>query len=218
MQTEGDMNDDTADSASDAITEGKARWLSARTLIDLGELTAQWLEGRLSYNPTYGDPAPETSELIPVLAAVNRAGFVTHQSQPGEPRDEHGSAQRANVSGYCSPEAFARLMAAASGADLIITAARALDNSPQRDFGPFFCITLDEGDEYTWDGLASSRSVLDDSYGMDCHPVAVDDLFAAWQVTLIDPVWGRNDVLWPVLEAFSRGAENMTTATGGAST
>lgn len=26
-------------------------------------------------------------------------------------------------------------------------------------------------------------------------------LSAAWQVTLIDPVWGRNDVLWPVLKA-----------------
>lgn len=211
MQTEEDMNDDTTGSAS---AEGKARWLSARTLADLGELTAQWLEGRLNYNPTYGDPAPETSELIPVLAAANRAGFVTHMSQPGEPRDVHGSAQRADVSGYCAPEAFARLMAAASGADLIITAGRALGASEERKFGPFFTITLDEGEEFTWDGLALSRSILDDSYGWDCHPKVVDELFAAWQVTLIDPVWGRNDVLWPVLQAFADSAKHMTTTPG----
>jgi hypothetical protein len=29
----------------------------------------------------------------------------------------------------------------------------------------------------------------------------VGGLSAAWQVTLIDPVRGRNDVLWPVLKA-----------------
>jgi hypothetical protein len=216
MRTEEDMNDDTTESG--AVAEGKERWAAARTLADLGELTAQWLEGRLPYNPAYGNPAPETSGLIPVLAAANRAGFVNHQSQPGEPLDEQGSAQRANVSGYCTPEGFARLMAAASGADLIITAARALDASEERKFGPFFTITLDAGEEFTWDGIALSRSILDDSYGWDCHPAAVDELFSAWQVTLIDPVWGRNDVLWPVLQAFADSAEHMTDAHGGAST
>jgi hypothetical protein len=186
--------------------EDQERWRSARTLADLGELTAQFLEGKRQQTPTHlGPPDSETADLIPVLAAANRAGYITHQSQPGIPRDEHGSAQRANVSGYASGEAFARLMAAASGADLIITAARALDGSEDRDFGPFFPITLDYGEEFTWDGHASSRHVLGDSYGWICHPSAVDALFAAWQVTLIDPVWGRNDTLWPVLQRFATG-------------
>ena len=185
--------------------QDQALWLTARTLADLGELTAQFIEGKIAYSPTHGAPVdPETAGLVPVLAAANRAGFVTHQSQPGMPLDEHGSAQRANVSGYATPGAFSRLMAAASGADLIITAGRALDDSPQRDFGPFFCITMDEGEEYTWDGIGMTRSALDAFYGPDCHPAVVSDLLAAWQVTLIDPVWGRNDVLWPVLEAFAR--------------
>lgn len=211
------MNDDSDDHIAPEMTpEDRERWHSAWTLADLGELTAQFLEGQIQQSPTHcAPPDPETTGLIPVLAAANRAGFVTHQSQPGIPRDEHGYAQRANVSGYAAPDAFARLMAAAAGADLIITAARALDESPAREFGPFFAITLDEGQECTWDGIASSRSILDDSYGWDCHPKVVDELFTAWQVTLIDPVWGRNDILWPVLQAFAGSAGHMTTAPGG---
>jgi hypothetical protein len=205
------MSNDEHDHAPEMRSEDRARWRSARSLADLGELTAQFLEGRIGQSPSHcAPPDPETTGLIPVLAAANRAGFVTHQSQPGEHRDEHGSAQRANVSGFASPEAFARLMAAASGADLIITAARALDASEERQFGPFFAITLDEGEDYTWDGIACSRSALDDSYGLECHPLAVDELFAAWQVTLIDPVWGRNDGLWSVLQAFTDSAQHMT--------
>jgi hypothetical protein len=39
-----------------------AKWNDARTLLDLGELTASWLEGTLLFNPTYGtpdDPGPD---------------------------------------------------------------------------------------------------------------------------------------------------------------
>jgi hypothetical protein len=36
-------------------------------------------------------------------------------------------------------------------------------------------------------------------YGI-CHSDAVAALYRAWQVTVIDPVWGRDDVLWPALE------------------
>jgi len=69
------------------------RWLSARTLADVGELTALFLEGHLQQTPTHmGSPDTETIALIPVLAACNRTGFVTHQSQPGTPHDEAPSA------------------------------------------------------------------------------------------------------------------------------
>lgn len=198
-RTEKTNMDDATGTAGD---DGPLR--AARTLADVGELTAQWLEGKhsptLGYNG--GIPDKETGPLVPILAAVNRAGFITHQSQPGEPRDEHGSAQRANVSGYAGPQAFAQLMTAVSGADLIVTAARALDDSEQRQFGPLFAITLDEGEEFTWDGIALARPTLERDHG-DWHPAVIRELCAAWQVTLIDPVWGRNDVLWPVLEKFA---------------
>jgi hypothetical protein len=145
---------------------------------------------------------PETVPLIPVLIAVNRAGFVTTQSQPGIPFDEHGSAQRADVSGFASSETFARLMGAVADADLIITAARA---APDEDQGPFINITLDEGEEFTWDGGAVNRRSIEADYGHDC-PDAIDALCRAWQVTLIDPQWGRNDLLWPLLERFASQA------------
>jgi len=55
-------------------------WSSARTLTDLGELTAQWLEGSLATlagGAYRGGPDEETGPLVPVLAALNRAGYVT---------------------------------------------------------------------------------------------------------------------------------------------
>jgi hypothetical protein len=76
--------------------EDAARWRAARTLADLGELTAQWLEGKIASIPTVMPgcgPGEESAELIPVLAACNRAGYVTTTSQPGEePTAEQRSA------------------------------------------------------------------------------------------------------------------------------
>jgi hypothetical protein len=179
-----------------------ARWAAARTLADLGELTALFLEGEISETPSHcGPPDSETAGLIPVLAACNRAGFVTHMSQPGIPADANGSAQRADVSGFADDETFAALMAAIASADLIVTAARA--PREEHNLGPFVTITLDYGEECTWDGGAESRSELEYHYGPVCHPDAVDALCDAWQVTLIDPEWGRNDQIWPLLEAFA---------------
>jgi hypothetical protein len=183
-------------------THNPDRWQAARTLADLGALTVAWLSGEIESTPVHmAPPMPETVPLIPVLIAANRAGFITTQSQPGESRDEHGSAQRANVSGFASGQAFARLMAAAADSDLIITAARASSG----DLGPFIVITLDDGEEFTWDGGALSREEIEYGYGHDC-PQAIEALCSAWQVTLIDPDWGRNDVLWPVLERFASEA------------
>jgi hypothetical protein len=138
-----------------------------------------------------------------VLAAINRAGFLTHQSQPGVPLDEHGSAQRANVSGFVSAGAFPVLMAAIAdaGADLIITAAR---GPALEDFGPLIVITLDYGKEFTVDGGAMSPATLRLNYEDDYHPDAIEDLIRSWQVALIDPEWGRNDTLWPILAGFAR--------------
>jgi hypothetical protein len=57
--------------------------------------------------------------------------------------------------------------------------------------------------ENTWDGGTDSRKSLRYDYGPFCDPQAVDALCAAWQVTLIDPEWGRDDVLWTVLAQFA---------------
>ena len=45
----------------------------------------------------------------------------------------------------------------------------------------------------------TSRSSLREMYEEDLHQDAVQAMCDAWQVTIIDPEWGRNDVLWPML-------------------
>jgi|GEM_PF-1429511 len=64
----------------------RRRWKSARTVADLGELMALWLEGEIAsrpgYQPRFG-PDEETGHLVPTLAALCRAGYVTTCSQPG---------------------------------------------------------------------------------------------------------------------------------------
>ncbi|MFH9983364.1 DUF6919 domain-containing protein [Streptomyces sp. NPDC017179] len=64
----------------------RRRWRSARSVADLGELMALWLEGEIAsrpgYQPRFG-PDEETEHLVPTLAALCRAGYVTTCSQPG---------------------------------------------------------------------------------------------------------------------------------------
>src|ERR1019366_4648592 len=57
-----------------------------------------------------GGPAPETVDLVPVLAAANRAGFITIGSQPGLLSEY--SDQRAAVEGFAAPETLDRLRSA----------------------------------------------------------------------------------------------------------
>ncbi|MEU3620089.1 hypothetical protein ABZ725_48600 [Streptomyces sp. NPDC006872] len=64
----------------------RRRWKSAKTVADLGELMARWLEGEIAFRPGYQPrfgPDEETEHLVPTLAALCRAGYVTAQSQYG---------------------------------------------------------------------------------------------------------------------------------------
>ena len=100
-------------------TADRQAWEAARTLADLGELTAQWLEGAIASQPAYTPgcgPDPETAPLIPVLACCNRAGYVTNGSQPGEAGTGYDGAwweQRAAVEGFASPAVAERIWEAA---------------------------------------------------------------------------------------------------------
>jgi hypothetical protein len=177
-----------------------ARWYTALTLHDLGELTAQWLEGKIASIPSVvpdTGPDEETIPLIPLLAAANRAGYFTEFSQPGE--DDDGWIQRAAVSGFASPATFAALCTAAAHTDLMITVARAGDD----DWGPTATVSIDNGSENTCTGGAMSSAVIHGNYGPHLHPDALQAICDAWQITLIDPQWGRNDTLWPVLATFA---------------
>lgn len=189
-------------SRSRQIRADRRRWGQAESLADLGNLMALWLEGELSLWPGYepgAGPDEETAELIPVLAAANRAGFVTDGSQPGCVETIDGACweQRAAVTGLIrDPQLLSRVRASCEGAGLTV-----MWFGPPNDlwwhstpvtFRGFdvmtvFGVQLDEQDlKFVWRGIG---------------PSAMAEVVDAWQVTIIDRCRGRNDLLWPALEA-----------------
>ncbi|MGW0999225.1 DUF6919 domain-containing protein [Streptomyces sp. NPDC002523] len=105
----------------------RRRWAAARTLADLGELMALWLEGEIGsrpgYQPRYG-PDEETEHMVPILAALCRAGYVTTCSQPGlagPGYDGRWWEQRAAVELVVTdPYLKSRLLEAARGAGMVV--------------------------------------------------------------------------------------------------
>jgi hypothetical protein len=206
---------------------GRKRWASARTLADLGELTALWLEGKIMSQPGYCDPDPgenwgpdpETRSLVPVLAACNRAGFLTGSSQPGEPPEPddqpwHGIAQRAGVTGFADDATLARLRRACEGTGLVLLARKASrwlasGRGAIRVTGlPLIPLGRVAGwlARHTGTGFGARLPVRQlrnawTGYG-ECHADGIRAVCEAWQVTVVDPDWGRNDRLWYALAAF----------------
>lgn len=89
------------------------------TLRELGARTADWLEGAQLEYPLHAGPAePETEQLVPVLAQLNRSGFATTDSQPGLSTPVR--QQRAFVAGVVSAEDVVRTRAAARGLWVIV--------------------------------------------------------------------------------------------------
>lgn len=60
-------------------------------------------------------------------------------------------------------------------------------------------VTTGAGSTCTWFGGWLPASNIRLTYGAVCDREAVAAVKAAVQVTVIDPVWGRDNVLWPAL-------------------
>ena len=178
----------------------KKLWREAHTLVDLGELTARWLEGRIRWNPSYpgNGPDPETRQVARELAAANRAGYVTHQSQPGVLAGR--VRQRATVEGFAEPQTARRLqqMAKQQGLEVVVHTSvprRRCDTSrtiPVTDRG--------DGRLGAFGVNLSTRELTDYAHTAELW----DALHNAHQVTIVDPEWGRNTVLWRLLVRFAR--------------
>lgn len=180
----------------------EALWTEPQSLEELGALTARWLEGEFNYIPngySHG-PDPETTELIPVLAHLNRVGFVTVGSQPGRIFDDDPSnpwgAQWASVEGFSDSHVLSRIRSVISDTDLEVTAYRTLRHRwpfrPRRERDAL-ASTL-----YVVGGAQLCRSELALIFG-GVSEEAFEEVLSSWSVTVFDPVRGRNDLLWPTL-------------------
>lgn len=177
-------------------------WSDARSIGDLGGAMAGWLEGRVADRPGYGNGRPcapddETANLVPVLARLCRRGWVTTNSQPGA--DEAPWRQRAGVEGFIAADGplLPRVVRAARAARLIVSA-----HGPGRAVGPRrgFVATRWNGEPCFGFGGRQSR------YGARVEMIGVgrdarrDVLRHGVLLAVIDPVWGRDDVLWDLLD------------------
>lgn len=185
-------------------------WASAVTLEDLAALTARWLEGDLRSQPGYQPncgPDPETVSLIPTLARLNRAGFLTSNSQPGND-DTIGYdgaiwAQRAVVDGWVSPGLAGELAAAARDAGLIVVT----NTAPRRFALPersnsSIDVTTRNGQVTCGFGGRRPRGDIVLSFGA-CSDAALDAVIGAVQIAIADPEYGPHDRLWKFLDRWA---------------
>ncbi|WP_327160531.1 DUF6919 domain-containing protein [Streptomyces zaomyceticus] len=179
-------------------------WRDARSIGDLGQNMADWLEGRISARPGYFDSRPdaETAHLVPALALLNRAGFVTVDSQPGlEGRGYDGAhwRQKAYVEGYVDDRGplLKQVLRATEAAGMGVIRCSKPPVVPvpftDRDGQPTAGITVKYPRNLLareWDGIG--RRAFRDLRAHGVH------------LAIYDPAWGRDDRLWPALAGAVR--------------
>ncbi|WBP92201.1 DUF6919 domain-containing protein [Kitasatospora cathayae] len=181
----------------------RRRWRAARTAADLGELTAQWLEGSLSYHPAVGRTGPDTEttgnpQLLAALLLANRSGYITQFSQPGD--YDLGAdgvwSQIATVSGFVTdPDVLNRLRGAAGEWGLQIREYRSTYLGPLPE--PIV-VTDRPGSLHTLAGRAlTGREVRRTWHG--ASRTAVRAMERAWQVTLAEAGYSSGGLLWRAL-------------------
>lgn len=176
-------------------------WKNATSVADLGNAMALWLSGSLRRTPTYcgSTTEEETRHLLPTLIACNRAGFVTVCSQPGQAPERGYDGrmwrQRATVEGWIADEALlGRIRGAARSAGLTMIA-----HGPGSRGGEWTSLTEADGEIQMAAGdYPGHRSMIASEWqGIGRH--ATQELRTSTHLDLIDPVWGRDTVLWPAL-------------------
>ncbi len=176
-------------------------WANAPTVEHVGELMAWFCLGELQSWPGHAGPTdPETREanLGPVLAGMNRRGFITLCSQPGVDLDGQGWQQRAAVDGLATPAVLAQLRGLTAGTRLQVIA-----HPPSRwrhDYSRAVDVTrVGEHNVTRFGSRSPTREIRFMFDGVpDC---VVDELAAMWQVTIVDPEWGAESLLWDRLAA-----------------
>lgn len=187
-------------------------WAGAKTLADAGELTAQWAAGEMLWHPGGYDkgPDPETAPIAPALVVLNRAGFVTTNSQPGngpcEDWDGEWWSQRAGVTGLTDPATADRIETAALAAGLLVARPGKAGWRTRPETGLIDTARQDNPEEITDEsrarlykglGVHRSRRSLGLSFGYGQY--STPELLNAEQIAVVAPEWGQSGRLWDTL-------------------
>ncbi|MEU7158878.1 DUF6919 domain-containing protein [Streptomyces chrestomyceticus] len=181
----------------------RARWRSARTLADLGRLTADWWVGSVRSLPgrrAGHRPDPALAAHVPVLAAANRAGFLASAAQAGLATAR--VRQKAAVQGFTAdPVLIHYLVGAAEKAGLDVVLHDWHDAFYAEHTGGVTVTRTAHGTVVFGQALA----VQDIKALWPRLPDAVDAVVPALQITLADAVFGPSDLLWGALADAVRG-------------
>jgi hypothetical protein len=186
-------------------------WSEADTYARLCELMAQFVQGELPLSPGHMGPTnPETNEIAYALAHANRQGFLTISSQPGciEPlvNDDGSPAecgadyrQRASVEGHANSEMHERLTRLVSGTRLKMVTHSTYRWGPRADYTDAFVVSMIGDQEVTHFGARLSQRELSLIWsGIQGH--LFEQIVPLHQVTITDPEWGPQRLLWDRLE------------------
>jgi hypothetical protein len=186
-------------------SEIQDRWHTARTLADLGGLTAAFFSGYTDYHPEQmqGDQHHTDDPTIALtIADLNAAGFVTVDYLPGVSLTQGRAVeQRAAVQGFCDTITLEWLTAGLYGTrhQVVVTSTAPGGLGITQDLNPGVPVLGVNGRTMVRFGRQfTTTQIRDVLYGGILTDQAADTLITSWNVTIFDPVWDSAD-LWPVL-------------------
>jgi hypothetical protein len=188
------------------LPHDRAVWAKARTLSDLGDLTARWLLGQIQSQPGYFGSVDVDEAIAPGLTAalvqLNRLGVVTSSSQAGVPAgpgfDCATWAQRAAVDAYVDVRDLLwwteAIQARGFGIHLV-------GERPARLGSDGVTVTTRNRRRYTHFGSWQSPEEIAHAH-RGLHSEAILELQCATNVAIYDDAYGPN-TLWPALRTIA---------------
>ena len=165
------------------------------TFEDMSQHMIRFLKGEIPESPCHmGELEDETKPYVAPLVAMNVLGFVTMCSQPGLRKRE--LLQRSYVVGLAREEVAMRLYDVVNLTGMIAMAYKISDLDVPRvglepDRTGAVVVTLEDDRHFTFVGRYGFELCWWERAGMT--KAAMKKLAAElWELTLIDPVWGRD--------------------------
>ena len=187
---------------SQVTARDRSVWEKCRTLRDVADVTALWLEGHVASQPCCEPncgPDEETQQLIPTLACANRAGFLTTCSQPGHDEvcgyDGALWLQRPAIQGFIHPGPLLNELAYQADLQGLLV----LANHHKQSWllrSRRVAVTIRKKQAVTWVGAPRFNPYAHD---LLCPRSAASDIEQAVQLTIIDKRYAAVSDLWEVV-------------------